>query len=282
MKKEKKNCIEAGGQAVIEGVMIKSHDKMAISVRLANGSIRTKKGNLKKNRAAKIPFLRGIAMLVDTLYQGMKAITWSANQQLKKEEEIKTNEIIYTIIFSVVFAALIFMVVPFFLAGLFAEQGFLFNFIDGIFRILLFFLYIAAISMIKDVKRLFKYHGAEHKAINCYESGLELNVKNCRRFSTLNPRCGTSFILIVLVISIIVFTVLSSEYWLVNVLERVFFIPVIASVSYEILKISARYRKNPFMKLIIYPGLLMQKLTTREPSDKQIEVAIRALKSVVE
>jgi len=271
-----------GGQAVIEGVMMKSKDKFAVSVRLLNGKIRTLKKRLKrKSRIYTAPFFRGFFVLWDTLILGIKALNWSANQQLGKKEKLTLKELIFTLALSFIFVILFFIIVPFYLTGLFVGKGILFNIIDGILRIGVFLVYLIAISFLKDVKQLFRYHGAEHKAINCLEAGKELNVKNCKKFSTVNPRCGTSFLVIVLVISIIAFSFIISDHWYIRLGARIILIPVIAAVSYEVLKLSAKFKDNIIFKALNFPGLLIQKITTKEPSAKQIEVAIDALKKVL-
>ena len=273
---------QIGGQAVIEGVMMKSKHKYAVCVRLPNGKIRTLKKRLKrKSRIYSAPFFRGFFVLWDTLILGIKALNWSANQQLKKEEKLTIKELILTLGLSFLFAILFFIVVPFYLTGLIVSKGILFNVVDGLLRIGVFLIYLSAISFMKDVKQLFKYHGAEHKAINCLEAGKELTVKNAKKFSTLNPRCGTSFLVIVLIISIIAFSFIISEHWYIRLGARIVLIPVIAAVSYEVLKLSARFKENIIFKALNVPGLLIQKITTKEPSAKQIEVAIYSLKGVL-
>ena len=271
-----------GGQAVIEGVMMKNKEKLAVSVRLPNGKIKTKKERLKKRKKIfQKPFLRGFFVLLDTLVIGIKSLLWSADQQLEEHEKITKKEVFLTLGFTILITVLFFIVLPFYLTGLIVGKGLWFNLIDGLIRLAMFLVYFIAISFLKDVKVLFQYHGAEHKTINCLEAKKKLTLENVKKFSTLNPRCGTSFILIVLVVSIIVFSLLHSDFWYVNLLARVLLIPVIAAVSYEILKFSAKYEKNIFMKLIIFPGLLLQRISTKEPSKKQIEVAIKSLKEVL-
>ena len=271
-----------GGQAIIEGVMMKSQDKYAVSVRLQNGKIKTKKQRLKKrNKLFKAPFFRGFFVLLDTLILGIKALSWSANQQLEKKEKITMKEMIFTLVISFLFVILFFIVVPFYLTGLIVGKGILFNLIDGVLRIGIFLVYISVISLMKDVKLLFKYHGAEHKAVNCYESGKELNVKNCRKFTTINPRCGTSFLVIVLAISILIFSLIITEHWYIRLGARIVLMPVIAAVSYEVLKLSSKFNKNIVFKILNAPGLWIQKITTKEPTNKQMEVAITSLKAVL-
>jgi len=271
-----------GGQAVIEGVMMKSSKNIAIAVRMPDGKIKIKKENLaKRKKWIRAPFIRGITMLVEMLIIGIKALIWSADQQLGKEEKISKKEVTLTIILSMLFAVGIFVVLPFFLTGFIVKQGFWFNLIDGLIRVAIFVLYILIISLFSDVKTLFQYHGAEHKAVNAYESEKKMDYKTVRKYTTLHPRCGTMFIFIVLLLSIILFSLIIWDQWYIRLGSRIVLIPVIASISYELLKLGDKHRDNIFLKIMTYPGLLLQKITTREPSKKQIEVAVKALQAVV-
>ncbi|MCK4428924.1 MAG: DUF1385 domain-containing protein, partial [Candidatus Aenigmarchaeota archaeon] len=217
--------------------------------------------------------------LILMLIYGIKALNWSANQQMEKHEKIGLLGIILTLAFSFGFVILFFIIAPFFLAKLIIAKGVLFNITDGILRIAIFILYLVIISRISDVKTLYKYHGAEHKTIHCYEAKKAVTVKNIKKFSTLHPRCGTAFILIVLIISILIFSLIRGS-WQIRLVSRIILIPVITGISYEILKFSNKFRKSMFSKIITAPGLALQKLTTKEPTKKQIEVAIRALKAL--
>ncbi|MBW3013307.1 DUF1385 domain-containing protein [Candidatus Woesearchaeota archaeon] len=274
-----------GGQAVIEGVMMKGKNKIAIAVRKPNKKIVVKKQKLDskfyKSRLLNSFLIRGIFVLIDTLIIGISALSFSANEAVdKKEEKLGKGAIALTIGVAVLLAVGLFIVLPLFLTRLVTEShGFMFNFVDGVIRIGVFLVYIGGISFMKDVKRLFQYHGAEHKSVFCYESGKELTVKNAKGFSCLHPRCGTTFIIIVLVISILLFSILTSPSWIAKFLIRLAFIPVIAAVSYEFIRWGAKHYDNPLVKMVIAPGLAMQLLTTREPDDKQLEVAISALKA---
>lgn len=277
-----KKKINAGGQAVIEGVMMKAGDSLAISVRTDKGRIITKKERLKKkNKFWKFPFIRGILNLIDMLILGMKALIWSSNQALEEEEEFTMKELILVIGTSIIFVIIFFIGLPYFLTKLIVEKGFWFNLIDGIIRIIIFLAYILVISFMEDIKIMFENHGAEHKAVNCYEKGKKLTVKNAKKYTTVHTRCGTSFIIIVLVISILVFSLITTEKWWLNITLRVLLMPVIASISYEFLMLSARHQKNIILKTLVAPGLWLQKLTTREPNNKQLEVAIKALQTVL-
>ncbi|MBI2652407.1 DUF1385 domain-containing protein [Candidatus Woesearchaeota archaeon] len=294
--------INVGGQAVIEGVMIRGLNNYVVAVR-KNKKIITKKGIIQKKKYnfLKWRFIRGFVNLVEMLIIGIKSLMWSAEQAAPKEEKIGKNEFIFTILVSVGFAILFFIALPYFLTNLigFTEEKLpiLFNIIDGVIRILIFLIYILLISFIKDVKTLFQYHGAEHKAIHCYEKGKKLDVRNVEKFTTLHPRCGTSFLLIVFIVSILVFSLLPSiilryypnfsnfNVWLRKGIlfpVRILLIPFIAGISYEILKTSDKYQKSLLFKSISMPGLLLQKITTKEPTSKQTEVAIFSLKKLLE
>ena len=295
--------LNIGGQAVIEGIMIRSPNYNVVAVR-QNNKIITNKEKIKQRKGFyKLPVVRGFFNLIDMLVVGMRALMWSAEQQLDagKEEKISKWETAFTILFAIVIAVLLFMALPYFLTLIvgFKEesQPLFFNLIDGAIRIGIFLLYIYVISLMKDVKILFRYHGAEHKAVHCYENGEKLDVKNIKKYSTLHPRCGTAFIMIVLVVSILVFSILTPiAFYLFPVLAnmhvfprkiilfliRILLLPLIAGLSYEFLKFSAKYEKNKVMKIFIWPGLLMQKITTKEPNKKQMEVAIEAVKKVLQ
>ncbi|MBI2107813.1 DUF1385 domain-containing protein [Candidatus Woesearchaeota archaeon] len=296
-----RDILKIGGQAVIEGVMIKSQNYYAVSVR-KKGKIISKTEKLKSRSSEflKKPVIRGFFNLVDMLSIGMKSLMWSAEQAGDEDEKITKKEMAFTIAFSMAAVIVIFIGIPYFLTGWigFREESspFYFNLIDGMIRILFFVLYIAAISFMSDVKTLFRYHGAEHMAVHCHEKGLELNAKNVRKFPTMHPRCGTSFIFLVLIVSILAFSVIPSivnylfpEFAGLNLLPRkavlflvrVSFVPLIAGVSYEILKASDRFHDRLFFRMIALPGILLQKITTKSPTDAQIEVAINSVKSII-
>ncbi len=294
--------LNLGGQAVIEGVMIRSLNYNVVSVR-KNKKILTKKEKLKqrKTKFYKLPIVRGFYNLVDMLVMGMKSLMWSAEQQLEKDEKISKKEIAFSFIFAILFAVGIFIVLPYIATnfiGYYEEtRPLLFNLIDGIIRIILFLLYIIIMSLMNDVKIMFQYHGAEHKAIHCYEKGKKLDINNIKKFSTLHPRCGTAFIMIVLVVAILTFSIITPIilYLFPNLanmhviprkiilfLIRISLLPLIAGLSYEFLKFSAKYEQKPIMKILIFPGLLMQKITTKKPNKNQIEVAMAAVKKLVQ
>ena len=293
-----------GGQAVIEGVMMQSPKRLATSVRLPNGKIKTKKEKNKAVKLSKLPFIRGGFILISTLVKGMKALIWSADQQLGKDEKITKKEVIGALTISIGLALVFFMGLPYIVAniiGLFigiSEElnPIIFNLIDGFFRIVSLLGYMISISFIKDVKSLFQYHGAEHKAVNCFEAKKKLTLANCKKFTTIHNRCGTSFIFIVLLISILVFSIVPSivklinpNFFSINIILRILilflirlpFVPVIGAISYEVLKIGDKYSNKWYIAWITFPGRLIQKITTKEPTNKQVEVAITSLKAVL-
>jgi uncharacterized protein YqhQ len=271
-----------GGQAVIEGVMMRNKERFAIAVRLPDGKLKVKKeSSTKSPKIFDIFFVRGVIGLGYTLYDGVRALIWSGNQNLGIEEEkLSKAEIIGTISTSFLFAILFFVALPFFSARWLSGDGFLFDVLDGVFRVGLFIGYLILISMMKDVKTLFQYHGAEHKTIYCYESGKKLTVENVKKFTRFHPRCGTSFLFIVLLLSIFVFSLLSGPLW-VRLVGRIVLLPVVAGIGYEIIKLSDRFRENFLVKGLIAPGLWLQRITTSEPSDKQLEVGIASLQAVI-
>ena len=260
---------------------MRNKEKSAIAVRLENGEIR-----IKQEKNSPFPqyfnffFLRGIVGLGYTLYDGVKALIWSSNQQLGQEEKLSKKEIILTLTFSFVVAILFFVAVPFFSARLIQSEGVGFNLLDGLFRTVILLGYIWGISLMKEVKTLFQYHGAEHKTIYCYEQGEELTVANVRKQSRFHPRCGTTFIFLVAILSIGVFSLISGPIW-IKFTGRIVMLPLIAGIGYEVIKLGGKHYKNPLMKCILAPGLWLQRITTKEPTDKQIEVGIASLKAVV-
>lgn len=280
-----------GGQAVIEGVMMKSRAGWTVAVRDQKGEIHLKAEQLKAlPRFLRLPFMRGIIALYQAFSIGIRAIEFSAGKALNEEEKpMSPLAITATIVFALLLGIGLFVLLPLYatkLMGLFSvsinESSFVFNLVDGILRVLIFLAYILAIGLWKDMRRIFEYHGAEHKVIHAYEAGKELDLKNIRLFSPQHPRCGTSFLLIVMVMSIIVFSFIPQSWPFVSkFLSRIILIPAIAGISYEIQKLSARLRDNPFVNLLILPGLLLQKMTTKEPDDSQIEVAVAALREAI-
>ncbi|MDR3541152.1 MAG: DUF1385 domain-containing protein [Desulfosporosinus sp.] len=284
--------VQYGGQAVIEGVMMRGPRESAIAVRLPDGTIELT--HLKLNSWAtkpilKLPLIRGFVALVDSLIVGMRALTFSANRSMGEEDggedELGFWEMALTIGIAFALGLLLFVGLPTGMAYLLRGKvtGTMWqNLLEGAIRLVVFFMYILLISRLKDIQRVFQYHGAEHKAIFTYEAGAELIVENARPFPRLHPRCGTSFLLIVVVVSIFVFAFVGLHPLWWRLLSRMLLMPLVAGIAYEILKFSSRHLESPWLRWLIVPGLLLQKLTTREPDDAQLEVALAALKGVLD
>jgi uncharacterized protein YqhQ len=283
-----------GGQAVIEGVMMRSPSSMAIAVRRPRGEIVVKRERLtffsEKKFISKLPLIRGIINLLSALVLGVKALNFSANQSLEEEKEVSSWTMGLTFAFALCFGIFLFFLIPLFLTKwlrfaipTISTSGILFNLVDGIIRLIIFLAYLWAISFFKEIRRIFEYHGAEHKSIFAFEAGEVLMPDRVKGFSYLHPRCGTSFLLIVMVVSILVFALvphhLSFGY---KVASRVVFIPLIAGLAYEIIRFADRKRESRGIQYFIKPGLWLQRMTAREPSEDQIEVALRALHEVLE
>lgn len=277
-----------GGQAVIEGVMMRGKTHVAVAVRQPDGeiSVDVRPVNSISDRypILKKPFLRGVVSLVESLVMGMKALAYSAQVSGNEDEKLDSKEMALTIAVSAGLAILLFIVIPTwsmrFLTGI-TQDHMALNLAEGVLRMAIFLAYIAAISSMNDIQRVFQYHGAEHKTIYTYEAGLPLKVENVRPFSTLHPRCGTNFLMIVMLISMFIFTFLGWPSLLERIASRIILMPVIAGVSYELIRYAGAHTNNPLVRIAITPGLLLQKLTTRQPDDSQIEVAIASLKAVV-
>ena len=290
-----------GGQAVLEGVMMKNQDLYAVAVRKPDGEIEIDTeeyhGVLHGSPIKKIPFVRGVFNFVDSLILGMRTLTYSATFYEEEEsKETKTDKMMgklfgektesvmmgLTVAFSIILAVAIFMVLPFLLSSFFeryVRNTSLLALIEGVIRIAIFLIYVVAISLMQDIKRVYMYHGAEHKCINCIEHGHVLNVHNVKKSSRLHRRCGTSFLLIVMIVSVILFILIRVENPLYRLGIRLLLIPVIAGISYEIIRLAGR-SENVIVKIISAPGLALQKLTTREPDDDMIEVAIKSVEAV--
>ena len=290
-----------GGQAVLEGIMMKNKENYAVAVRKPNGEIAVElenyQGVLHGNRIKDIPFIRGIFNFIDSLILGTKALNYSASfYEEEDEKETKLDKAVdkvtkgnsdkvltaLTTVISVVLAVGIFVVLPYFIASLF--EGFIRNrslmaIIEGVIRILIFVLYVWAISAMKDIKRLYQYHGAEHKCINCVEKGRPLTVHNVMRSSRLHKRCGTSFIFFVLFVSIILFFFIRVDNVVEKVVLRVLLMPVVAGISYEIIRFAGRC-DNLFIRILSAPGMWIQRMTTKEPDESMVEVAIAAVEAV--
>ena len=283
--------LSVGGQAVIEGVMMRGPGKIAVAVRKPNGEITVdlKDAGSVSDRypILKKPFLRGVVSLVESLSYGMKALSFSAQasgEEDEGEESMSSLELAGTIAVSVGLAVLLFVVLPTGAMKLLQNEGFspmVLNLCEGLLRLGIFLLYIWGISRQKDIQRVFQYHGAEHKTIYTYEHGLPLRVENVRPFSTLHPRCGTNFLMIVMLISIFIFTFLGWPSLWERILSRILLMPVVAGISYEIIRFAGKHMDKPWVRAAILPGLALQKLTTRQPDDSQIEVAIASLKAVL-
>lgn len=303
------NPTKMGGQAVMEGIMMKGDKKTAVAVRLPSGDIHIKtEENPKKRTWAKIPIVRGVIVFVNSLIQGTRTLMYSADVLEKYEEKLGDGAleekgrfetwlekhfgeravwnilIAISVIISLVFSIGIFVIGPTAVINwmtAITENEIVLNLTEGLLRIAIFVIYVLLISKMKDIHRVFQYHGAEHKCIHCFESGRELTPENCQEFYTLHPRCGTSFLVFVLVISLIVFSFLGWPNLALRILSRLLLIPFIAGISYEVLKWAGK-SDNWFIKIISIPGLYLQKLTTAPPDNEQLEVAIAAVKAVMD
>ncbi len=274
-----------GGQAVIEGVMMRAQERIATAVR-KKGKIIVKTQEFhsytEKHAYLKWPVVRGAVFLCEMMVLGMKMLAWSADQQSGEKEKFSTKELVLTFCISIGATIGLFVIAPYYLTKLFqTDVGLRFNIIDGGFRLGIFVGYLLVIRVMKDVQRVFQYHGAEHKTVNCYEQKLPLTVQNVKKCSRIHPRCGTSLVVFVIGMSIVLFSLLKSPHWYINLSERIVLIPLIGGISYEVLKFSAKHQQKRFIQYLIRPGLWFQRLTTSEPTGKQIEVAIAALKNVV-
>lgn len=302
MAKKKRKCYSGiGGQAVLEGVMMRNGEKYAVAVRKSDGTIEVEpenyQGLLHESKIKNIPFIRGVFNFLDSLILGMRALNYSSSfYEEEDSEETKLDKKIdsmtggnsekfmntVVMVISVVLAVAIFIVLPYFISSLF--EGFVRNdslmaIIEGIIRIVIFLAYVIGISAMKDIKRLYQYHGAEHKCINCIEKGRPLTVHNVMRSSRLHRRCGTSFIFFVLFVSIILFFFIRVDNVVQKVVLRILLMPVVAGISYEIIRLAGR-SDNPFVRMISAPGMWIQKITTREPDESMAEVAIASVEAV--
>ena len=273
-----------GGQALMEGVMIRSRTHVVMCVRQPSNKILTHTVEInsmsERHKILGLPFLRGIVGLFEALYLGVKGLYFSANVALEEEDEKFTYKEFAVAVAMALALSSFFFVVPFLLTALFNFTGVLFNVIEAIIRLSIFLLYLTLVAMWGEFKRILQYHGAEHKSINAHEAGVALNVENVKRFSRLHPRCGTSFIFIVLLVSIFLFSIMPDLGIFARLAYRVLLIPVIGAISYELLKLSDRYKDSIITRILTMPGLAFQRLTTREPDDDMIEVAVEAVKEV--
>lgn len=302
MAKNKKKCYSGiGGQAVLEGIMMKNKDKYSVAVRKPDGEIEVDideyTGVVKTPVWKKVPFVRGVLNFIDSLVLGMKVLNYSAefydeeeSQETKFDKAMqkvfkgKTEKVLTSLvtIFAIVIAVAMFIVLPLVLTDLLTKdvrnESFI-AMIEGLIRIAVFLLYVVLISINKDIKRVYKYHGAEHKCINCIERGKDLTVENVKKSSRLHRRCGTSFLLFVVLISVVLFFFIRVDNRLLRLVIRLLLVPVIAGISYEVLRLAGRF-DNIIVKIISAPGLLVQRLTTKEPDEDMIEVAIAAVEAV--
>jgi uncharacterized protein YqhQ len=279
-----------GGQALIEGVMMQNGDRVAVAVRrTSDKQVIVRRLPVRKHfrRFQDIPFLRGLFRLYDMLSLGIRALNMSARIAFpEQEEELTKGWGLVTFAVAIVIAVGAFVVLPLYIVNsvptLRAGNSILFNLVEGCIRIAFFLVYLFAISLMQDIHRVFQYHGAEHKTVYTYEAGEKLTVENARKYSTLHPRCGTAFLMIVLVISILVFSLAGNPALWIKLLSRLLLLPVVAGVSYEALQFSGKNHKRLWVRVLTQPGLWLQRLTTAEPTDDMIEVAIASLKNVTE
>ena len=274
-----------GGQAVIEGVMMRGAKRVTIAVRQPDGNIDVHSEALNPkiydSFINKVPFLRGITLLWDAMGLGMQALMYSADVAMGEEDIDFSGPVVWgTVAVSLLLAVGIFFVIPLLFVGWIEQYlgaGTLSNIIEGVLRLVIFVGYVWAIGFMDDIKRVFGYHGAEHKAINAYENGVELVPSEMAKQTIVHPRCGTAFLLIVMVISIFVFVLFGTPALWIRIISRILLIPIIAGIAYEFLKFSAAHMENPIMRMLIAPGLWLQKLTTREPDESMLEVSAAAL-----
>jgi len=280
-----------GGQALIEGVMMQNGDRVAVAVRRTNDNeivVRDLPTSKRLRKLGEIPFVRGLFRLYDMLYLGIRALNMSARIAYPdQEEELTSGWGMLMVAVAVIIAVGAFVVLPLYIVNsvpsLRTGNPILFNLVEGAIRIIFFLLYIIAISRMKDIHRVFQYHGAEHKTVYTYEAGEELTVANARKYTTLHPRCGTAFLMIVLVISILIFSLAGNPVLWLKILSRLLLLPVVAGISYEALRFSGKqYDNHLWVRLLVKPGLWLQLLTTAEPTDDMIEVAIASIKRVTE
>jgi uncharacterized protein YqhQ len=280
-----------GGQAVLEGVMMRGVSTWSVAVRKPDGEVEVTSEPLvswaKRHRFLRLPVVRGVVALAESLKIGFRALGISANAQLAEEEDAKPIGGLtwaFTIALSLALAIGLFFVLPVGATSLIKDElgsALLFWLVEGVLRTAIFIGYIVAISRLPDLRRVFEYHGAEHKTISCFEAGDELTPERAKRYSRLHPRCGTSFLLIVMVLAIFVFAPIGLPAWYWLLTSRILGIPLIAGLSYEVIKWAGRNRRKRWVRAVMWPGLMLQNLTTREPDPEQLEVAITALQSVL-
>jgi uncharacterized protein YqhQ len=278
-----------GGQAVIEGVMIRGRKAAVTVVRRPGGGLAMDIKSLAAiytGRMRRTPLIRGIIVLIEAMVLGIKSLLYSANVSLEEEEEEISGKTVWLMIsLALVLAVVLFLIVPLFLTRLinpYISSSLVFHLIEGLIRLVIFVAYLKLVGLVPDIKRVFTYHGAEHKVVNAYEAGVPMEAEAIRKYSTAHVRCGTSFLFVVLIIAIVVFALVGRPSLWLMVLSRILLIPVIAALGYEAIHFGAKHNKNALVRAVLAPGLWLQELTTKEPDDSQIEVALSALRKAVE
>jgi uncharacterized protein YqhQ len=273
-----------GGQAVLEGVMIRSRTHMVTCVRQPNGEIVTRTEDLTplttRHRVFNLPLIRGFPALIETVYLGVKSLFLSANVVLEEEGEKLTSKEIAVTIVMILGIASFFIAVPLLLTSLLPFSGVIFTIVEAGIRLAIFLTYLKAVSLWGEYRRVLQYHGAEHKTINALEAGEPLTIPNVKKYSRRHPRCGTSFIFIIVLVSIVLFSITPNQTLVERLVYRIVFIPVISSISYELLKFSDQHRHSILLNLLLTPGLRLQNLTTKEPDEEMVEVALKAVNEV--
>lgn len=282
---------DIGGQAVIEGVMMRSGDFWAVAVRNPEQEIVLKQENIRRlPKPLKWPLIRGVIALVQSLAIGIRALMYSAEASGHEEEKPTSFSLFMTVFVAFVIGIGLFLLFPLYSTKLLGlvfnsvnDSSLMFNLVDGVIRVAVFLVYILSINISKEIRRVFQYHGAEHKVVHAFEAGVELTPENADKYSTIHPRCGTSFLIMVMILSILVFSLIPKDWlFIYKFLSRIVLMPLIAGLSYEFIKLSSKRMNNPFISMMAKPGLWLQKLTTGMPSRDQLEVAIKALKEVIE
>lgn len=280
--------LNVGGQAVLEGVMMRSRRFWAVAVRKPDGtigcSVFREISITNRKKVPGWPFIRGIVVLVENLSLGFRALSYSVNESTGEEVQISKKQMSISVAIAVLFTVGVFFILPTLIGRTFSNSmnSILYNLLEGLIRIAFLVGYITLVSFLKDIKRLFMYHGAEHKTIQAYENGVELLPENVKKYSRLHLRCGTSFLLIVMVVALIVYALLGKPPLYLRLIERVVLMPVIAGISYELIRLAGKFSRYKIIRIIFYPGLLLQKITTREPDEMQLEVAIASLQKILE
>src|SRR5689334_10472429 len=276
-----------GGQAVMEGVMMRGATTWAVAVRTPEGDIETvvQEAPTWAEKYSKIPLLRGVMNLGESMALGFKALTWSAERQIPEEDRISSKAMGWTMGLALALFTAIFILIPAFvnkgISDHFGVKGVWFHLVEGGIRLAIFLGYLLLIAQLKDIKRVFQYHGAEHKAIAAYENDVEVTAESAQKFDTSHVRCGTNFLLTVMVITIVVYSFIGRPGWALLILSRILLLPVIAGVSYEVIRFAAKHMDKRWVRVAMKPGLLLQRLTTRQPSLDQVEVAVASLRAVL-